>query len=369
MKVSDFDYNLPPELIAQTPLEPRDASRLLVLDRTTGRFLHRQFRDMALFLHPGDLLVMNETRVIPARLKAHKLTGGAVEILLLRRLHPLTWEVLVGGKGVHLGARLDVEGRPNLSAVVMEELDGPRRVIQFSEPITPLLDAVGQTPLPPYIYEPLKDGERYQTIYAKTPGSAAAPTAGLHFTRSLLDSLKAMGVRQAFVILHIGLDTFAPVNEDRVEDHKIHTEWCQLPRETAEAINTAREGGGRVIAVGTTSVRVLETAARVVTEGVHKVGGTQRLSLPIAKEVRAKGFIQPVIGDTDLFITPGFRFQVVDGVLTNFHLPRSTLLMLVSAFAGREHVLNAYDAAQAEGYRFYSFGDAMLILEGVVHAQ
>jgi len=366
MNVSDFDYDLPPELIAQTPLEPRDASRLLALDRRTGGVLHRQFRDLASFLRPGDLLVMNETRVIRARLKARKVTGGAVELLMLRRRAPLTWEVLVGGKGVHIGTHLDIEGRhPNLSAVVMEEREGPRRIVQFSEPITPLLDAVGQTPLPPYIHEPLADGERYQTIYAKTPGSAAAPTAGLHFTQSLLESLKAMGVRAAFLTLHVGLDTFAPVNEDRVEDHKIHREWCQLPRETAEAINVAREGGGRVIAVGTTSVRVLETAARVVTEGAHKVGGTRPLSLPIAKEARARGFIQPVIGDTDLFITPGFKFQVVHGLITNFHLPRSTLLMLVSAFAGRENILAAYEAAKAEGYRFYSFGDAMLIMDGI----
>jgi S-adenosylmethionine:tRNA ribosyltransferase-isomerase len=370
MNVSDFDYDLPPELIAQTPLEPRDASRLLVLDRTTGGVLHRQFRDLPSFLRPGDLLVMNETRVLQARLKARKLTGGAVELLLLRRLRPLTWEVLVGGKSVYLGAHLDVEGQPNLSAIVMEELEGPRRVIQFSEPITPLLDAVGQPPLPPYIREPLADRERYQTVYARTPGSAAAPTAGLHFTPGLLETLQAMGVQQAFVTLHVGLDTFAPATEEKVEDHKIHTEWCHLPRETAQAINLTREAGGRVIAVGTTSVRVLETAARALTDDKQKrAGRTQPISLPLAEEARIKGFIQPVVGDTDLFITPGFKFQVVNGLITNFHLPRSTLLMMVSAFAGRENVLAAYEAAKAERYRFFSFGDAMLILDGVSDAQ
>lgn len=342
MNTADFDYELPPDRIAQTPIEPRDASRLLVLNRAAGTIEHRIFRDIGDYLKPDDLLVMNESRVIPARLRARKATGGAVEILMLRRRAALTWEVMVGGKGVRLGAVLELESRPGLTAVVMEELDGALRIIQFSQPISPLLDKVGEIPLPPYIHEPLRNAERYQTVYARTEGSAAAPTAGLHFTPELLTALQAKGVRQAFVTLHIGLDTFAPVTEERMEEHKMHSEWRQLPRETALAITETRSCGGRVIAVGTTSVRVLESAARA------SIG-----------EARA---IQPVVGDTSLFIAPGFQFRVVDAMITNFHLPRSTLLALVSAFAGRETILAAYEQAKAEGYRFYSFGDAMLIL-------
>lgn len=342
MKTSEFDYDLPEACIAQTPAEPRDSSRMLVLDRATGAMSHRRFAEIGEFLHPGDLLVNNDTRVIPARLKARKLTGGAVELLMLRRLRPLTWEVLIGGKNVVLGSKVMIEGRPDLSATVIEELDGPRRVVQFSEPITPLLDELGETPLPPYIHERLADKERYQTVYARTPGSAAAPTAGLHFTPRLLDELKAKGINVASVTLHVGLDTFAPVNEDDVSDHKIHTEYCELPRETAQAINDTRAAGKRVIAVGTTSVRTLETAGRALAG--------------------AGGLVQPWVGNTDLYIKPGFQYQLVDAMITNFHLPRSTLLMLVSAFAGRERVLAAYETAKAEGYRFFSFGDAMLIL-------
>jgi len=339
VKTSDFDYDLPPEFIAQTPIEPRDASRLLVLDRGTGNITHSRFHGIGSFLRPGDLLVTNDTRVLPARLKARKSTGGAVEILLLRRLRPLTWEVMVGGKGIFLGTKLLIDGRADVSAVVMDELDGPRRVLQFSEPITPLLNMLGEMPLPPYIHEPLADHERYQTVFAQPPGSAAAPTAGLHFTPELIQSLTAKGIRWATVTLHVGLDTFAPVTETEAERHKIHTEYCQLPRAAAEAINETRADGGRVIAVGTTSVRVLETAAR-------DSGG---------------GAIQPMICNTDLFIMPGFQFRIVDALITNFHLPRSTLLMLVSAFAGRETIRAAYETAKAEKYRFYSFGDAMLI--------
>ncbi len=360
MNTSDFDYELPPERIAQTPVEPRDSSRLLVLNRVSGELIHTRFWNIRSFLRPSDLLVINDTRVLPARLKARKPTGGAVEILMLRRLRALTWEVLVGGKGVSLGTRLLIEGRAELSAVVMEDLDGPRRVLQFSEPVTPLLETVGEVPLPPYIHEPLADPNRYQTVYAKVAGSAAAPTAGLHFTPRLIETLKARGVRLASVTLHVGLDTFAPVTEAAVEEHKIHTEYCQLPRETAIAINETRARGGRVIAVGTTTARVLETAARASDENTATLGYTHVLEPNESGVLR--GLIQPVIGHTDLFITPGFNFQIVNALVTNFHLPRSTLLLLVAAFAGREAILNAYEAAKAEHYRFYSFGDAMLIV-------
>jgi S-adenosylmethionine:tRNA ribosyltransferase-isomerase len=268
-------------------------------------------------------------------------TGGQVEILMLKRLAPLSWEVLVGGKHVHLGAVLEIEGWPDLRAVVMEVLDGPRRVVQFSQPISPLLERIGRVPLPPYIHTPLHDPGRYQTVYAQHPGSAAAPTAGLHFTPELLDALKRRGVVSAFVTLHIGLDTFAPVTEEQVERRALHGEWCEITGETAEVINCARREGRRVIAVGTTSVRTLEAAARRARPG------------------QAVAAIRDTV---DLFILPGHEFRVVDGLISNFHLPRTTLLMLVSAFAGREAVLEAYETAKREGYRFYSFGDAMLLL-------
>jgi len=363
MNTSDFDYELPPELIAQTPIEPRDASRLLVLKRSSGRITHTHFRDIHAFLATTDLLVMNESRVLPARLKARKVTGGALEVLMLKRRAPLMWEVMVGGKGAHLGTKIFIEGKENLSAVVMEELDGARRVIQFSEPITPLLDAVGDVPLPPYIHEPLQDKERYQTVYAKTRGSTAAPTAGLHFTKEMLSALDAKGVRHAFVTLHVGLDTFAPVTEEKVELHKIHSEWCQMPRETAIAINEMRKLGGRVIAVGTTSARVLETAARYSAseKGKEQETGYTRPLHP-SHLGRLSGAVQPMLGDTNIFITPGFDFQLVDAMLTNFHLPRATPLMMTCAFGGRENVLKAYQEAIKEKYRFYSFGDAMLIV-------
>jgi S-adenosylmethionine:tRNA ribosyltransferase-isomerase len=340
LKLSDFEYELPPERIAQTPLERRDDSRLLVLDRETGKLTHTLFHILIDYLHKGDLLVINQTRVLPARLSAKKATtGGQVEILLLNRRDAHTWETLVGGKRMTVGKQLTLE--KGLRAEIQEVLDGPRRLVRFNQPIEPLLNTIGEAPLPPYIHEKLEAPERYQTVYAQELGSAAAPTAGLHFTPKLIDQLKKEGIGFANITLHIGLDTFAPVTEEDVTQHQIHTEWCLLPPETAVKINKTRRAGGRVIAVGTTSVRAIETGAGKATKGKSV----------IAFE-----------GPTDLYILPGYRFQVVDAMITNFHLPRSTLLMLVSAFAGREKILKAYEAAIREEYRFYSFGDAMLIL-------
>lgn len=336
MKTTDFDYYLPESSIAQTPVEPRDSSRLLVLHRVTGLVEHRLFRDVVNYLKAGDLLVVNQTRVIPARIFARKETGGRVELLLLRRRDSLSWEALVGGKGLRIGKRLRVEDGPE--AEIVELLDGSERVIKFAEPIEPFFSKVGNVPLPPYIHEKLNDPERYQTVYAHEPGSAAAPTAGLHFTPSLLEELQAKGVRLAYVTLHVGLDTFAPVTEDNPEEHKIHTEWCELPQATADLINRTKQAGGRVVAVGTTSVRTLESA------------------------VVGRDGISPYLGATALYILPGYEFKTVDVIITNFHLPKSTLLMLVSAFAGREKILQTYQLAINEGYRFYSFGDAMIIL-------
>ena len=267
MKTSDFDYHLPESSIAQTPLEPRDSSRLLVLNRQTGKLEHRIFNEIGEYLNPGDLLVLNQTRVIPARIYARKPTGGKVELLLLRKDDDLTWECLVGGKGMTVGktcAESKIQSRPSrrlwIRAEIVEILNGSERLVKFSEPIEPYFPKVGNVPLPPYIHEKLDDPERYQTVYAKEPGSAAAPTAGLHFTPRLLDEFKAKGVKIAYVTLHVGLDTFAPVTEDDPEEHKIHTEWCELSQETADAINQTKPAGGRVIAVGTTSVRTLESA-------------------------------------------------------------------------------------------------------------
>ena len=337
MKTSDFDYHLPESSIAQTPAEPRDSSRLLVLHRDTNKLEHHIFRDVTDYLNAGDLLVLNQTRVIPARIYARKDTGGRVELLLLRRRDTLTWEALVGGKGLRIGKMIKIE-EDGPSAEILEILEGSERLIKFSEPIEPYFPKVGNVPLPPYIHEKLDDPERYQTVYAKEPGSAAAPTAGLHFTPRLLEELQVKGVRIAYVTLHVGLDTFAPVTEDDPEEHKIHTEWCELAQETADLINDTRARGNRVIAVGTTSVRTLETA------GAH-----------FADKV------EPFVGPTSLFILPGFKFKVVDVMITNFHLPKSSLIMLVSAFTGRERILETYETAVQEGYRFYSFGDAMLI--------
>ncbi len=340
MQTADFDYDLPVERIAQTPVEPRDASRLLVLDRQTGRLDQQHFYQLGEHLQAGDILVMNETRVIPARLYAHKIpSGGRVELLLLRRLDQTTWEALVGGKGLNPGRRLRLEDGPEAEIVTL--LDGPRRIVHFAEPVEAYLAAKGHTPLPPYIHTPLTNPERYQTVYASQPGSAAAPTAGLHFTPRLIARLEQQGVKFAWIVLHVGLDTFAPVTEEAAETHKIHTEWCHVPPEAVEAINQAHRAGGRVVAVGTTSVRALESAARQAT-GTELVGEYS--------------------GNTDLFILPGYRFRAVDALITNFHLPRSTLIMLVSAFAGRERILEAYRYAIRENFRFYSFGDAMLIV-------
>jgi S-adenosylmethionine:tRNA ribosyltransferase-isomerase len=354
MLTSDFDYILPPGFIAQTPLEPRDSSRLLVLNRDNGTIEHHIFREIGKFLHSNDLLVVNRTRVIPARIFARKPGGGRVEILLLRREDLLIWECLVGGKGLTAGKQLILvsedsdpgiePGIPNLEgsglhAEIIEVLEGSRRRIRFEEPIEPSLSKLGHVPLPPYIHESLKDPERYQTVYARDPGSAAAPTAGLHFTSRLMDELKSQGVNFGEVTLHVGLDTFAPVTEDDPEKHQIHTEWCEIPPETVRAITRARHLGGRVIAVGTTSVRTLESAAKA-----------------------GKNSILSYSGPTNLYILPGYRFNLVGAMITNFHLPKSTLLMLVSAFAGREQILHTYKIAMQEHYRFYSFGDAMFIL-------
>ncbi|MBE7435292.1 MAG: tRNA preQ1(34) S-adenosylmethionine ribosyltransferase-isomerase QueA [Anaerolineales bacterium] len=341
MKTSDFDYHLPESSIAQTPIEPRDSSRLLILHRESGEVEHRLFRDLTSFLHPGDLLVLNQTRVIPARIFARKHSGGKVELLLLRRRDSLTWEALVGGKGLRVGKSVKIENGP--SAEIVEVLEGSERLIRFSEAIEPYFPHVGNVPLPPYVHEKLEDPERYQTVYSKEPGSAASPTAGLHFTPGLFVKINEIGVKIAYVTLHVGLDTFAPVNEDNPEEHKIHSEWCELTQGTADLINETKRNGGRVIAVGTTSVRMLESAAN--------------LQSPISDS-----HILPFTGSTTLFILPGYQFKVVDAMITNFHLPKSTLIMLVSAFAGRERILHTYELAINEGYRFYSFGDAMLIL-------
>jgi S-adenosylmethionine:tRNA ribosyltransferase-isomerase len=340
LRTSDFDYHLPPQAIAQTPIEPRHAARLLVLERTQTELQHATFWEIQRWLNPGDLLVINQTRVIPARLHAHKLPGGGrVELLLLKRQDALTWEVLGGGKGLNTGRRLQVENGP--PAEVTAVLEGPHRLVRFAEPIEPFLPAAGSVPLPPYIHTALSNPERYQTVYSRDPGSAAAPTAGLHFTPQLMATLEQQGIHFARLTLHVGLDTFAPVNEEDPSQHQIHTEWCELPAETAAQINETHRQGGRIIAVGTTSVRTLETGARFRQEG-DRVGAFS--------------------GPTDLFILPGYHFQVVDALVTNFHLPHSTLLMLVSAFAGRQRILETYAAAVQAGYRFYSFGDAMLIL-------
>lgn len=340
MRTSDFDYDLPHECIAQTPVTPRHDSRLLVLDRVTDTLEHTRFWEIDRFLKPGDLLVINETRVIPARIYAKKQPGGGkAELLLLDKQDECTWTALGGGKGLKPGRKLTIENGPEVE--VLAVLEGPKRLVQFSEPIEPFFARVGHVPLPPYIHVELNDPERYQTVYARRPGSAAAPTAGLHFTPDLMEKLRNHGVSFAQVDLHVGLDTFAPVTEDDPTEHKIHTEWCELSSETAEKINTTAREGGRIIAVGTTSVRTLETAARQA--GIGQV-------------------VEPFSGPTNLFILPGYDFKVVDAMVTNFHLPKSTLLMLVSAFAGRERMLATYKLAIAEKYRFFSFGDAMLIL-------
>ncbi len=339
MKTAEFDYYLPPELIAQSPVEPRDSSRLMVLHRATGVIEHRIFREIVDYIEPGDILVANQSRVIPARLYGCKLpTGGKVEILLLSRRGERLWEALVRGKKIREGVRLRVgKEEKGVEGIVVGVTGAGSRLIEFEEPIEPMLREIGTIPLPPYIRQPLPDPERYQTVFARVEGSVAAPTAGLHFTPELMRRIEEKGARFLFVTLHIGLDTFKPVKEENIEEHKMHSEYCELSEDVAEEINRARREGRRIIAVGTTSVRVLETAA--TEEGVR-----------------------PFRGQTDLFIYPGYRFKVVDALITNFHLPRSTLIMLVSAFAGKDFIMRAYQEAIRLRYRFYSFGDAMLIL-------
>ena len=368
MKTSDFDYDLPESYIAQKPIEPRDSARLLVIDRATGTSAHRIFRDIADYLGPGDLLVANESRVIPARLWARKVPdGGRVELLLVARHDPQTWEALVRGRKTPIGTRLMLtrcgcagaqpvddsehaqEGASAICGEVIAWTQSGARVIRWDATIDAHLAEYGVLPLPPYIHLPLADPDRYQTVYARQPGSVAAPTAGLHFTPDLMISLRRKGVQFAFVNLEIGLDTFRPVQTESIEEHHIHTERCSLSPETARQINQAKLEGRRVIAVGTTSVRVIETAARPATDD-------EKTPQCPWQTVRA------FTGSTDLFIVPGYQFRVTDALITNFHLPRSSLLMLVSAFAERDLVLRAYQEAIREGYRFYSFGDAMLIL-------
>ena len=340
MITADFDYELPSSYIAQSPIEPRDHARLLVLNRKEEKLEHTIFSKIGDYLRPGDLLVLNQTRVIPARIIARKMdTGGKFEILLLRKNDSFIWEALVGGKGLTIGKKIEI--RQGITAEVVGSLGGARRVIRFDKPIEQYLESIGQIPLPPYIHNKLDDPERYQTVYARLSGSVAAPTAGLHFTPRLFCQLKKQGIRFTKLTLHIGLDTFAPVEEEHPDDHKIHTEWCYVPPNVVRAVNMTHQSGGRIIAVGTTSVRALESAALRASE--------------------AYGIVT-YEGPTELFILPGFQFKIVDGMITNFHLPRSTLVMLVSAFVDRRKLLSAYQVAKDSGYRFYSFGDAMLIL-------
>ena len=341
LKTSDYYFDLPKELIAQDPLEDRSASRLLVLDQRTGSIEHKVFRDILQYLTPGDCLVLNDTRVIPARLLGVKEdTGAAVEVLLLKRREKDVWEALVRpGKKLRPGARVTF-GDGRLRAEILDVVEEGNRLVQFSyEGIwEEVLDSLGEMPLPPYITHKLLDKNRYQTVYAKYEGSAAAPTAGLHFTKELLAEVEAMGVDLAYVTLHVGLGTFRPVKVDNVKEHHMHSEFYQITKEAADKINRAKESGHRVICVGTTSCRTVESAAD------------------------EKGRLTACSGNTDIFIYPGYRFKVLDGLITNFHLPESTLVMLVSALAGRENILLAYWEAIRERYRFFSFGDAMLIV-------
>ena len=338
MKTESFNYSLPPSLIAQTPIEPRHNSRLLVYNRSSKEISEDVFKNLTAYLSPGDLLVINKTKVIPARIFGKKVSGGKVEVLLLKKLDDLYWEVLIGGKNIYKGVKILFEN--SLSGVITDVLFRGKRIIKFSKQIEPFLKTIGQMPLPPYIHKKLEDQERYQTIYAENEGSAAAPTAGLHFTNELISELKDYGIVFAKIILHVGLDTFAPVTESNIEEHIIHTEWCQITDFEIDKINQARNENRRVIAVGTTSVRTLETAYRFRT---------------------SKGSLKAFSDPTDLYIFPGYKFKVVDAMITNFHLPKSTLLMLVSAFTGLETIKSCYQYAIRENFRFYSFGDAMFI--------
>lgn len=339
MKVTEFDYDLPEELIAQVPIKKRDESRLMVLDRKNKTIEHKKFKDIIEYLEPGDVLVRNNTKVIPARLYGNKETGAKVEFLLLNNIEGDIWECIVRpGNKLHIGAKV-IFGDGLLKAEILDTMEGGTRKVKFFYDgiFNEILDKIGLMPLPPYIHESLKDNDRYQTVYAKYEGSAAAPTAGLHFTDELLKKLEEKGVIIANVTLHVGIGTFRPVKEENVEEHKMHTEHFYIKKEDAEKINNAKTKGKRVIAVGTTSCRVLET---------------------IADE---NGMVKETEGDTGIYIYPGYKFKCLDGLITNFHLPQSTLLMLVSALAGKEYIMEAYKEAVKEKYRFFSFGDAMFI--------
>ena len=339
MKVSDFNYNLPEELIAQVPIEKRDESRLMVLNRENQTIEHKTFKDIIDYLQPGDCLVRNNTKVIPARIYGKKETGANVEFLLLNNIEGDIWECIVRpGNKLHIGTKV-IFGEGLLKADILDTMEGGTRKVKFSYNgiFNEILDQIGLMPLPPYIHEELKDKDRYQTVYAKYRGSAAAPTAGLHFTEELLSKIEQKGIQIANVTLHVGIGTFRPVKEETVEKHHMHSEHYYIKKEDVDKINTAKENGKRVIAVGTTSCRVLET---------------------IADE---NGHVKEAEGDTQIFIYPGYKFKILDGLITNFHLPQSTLLMLVSALAGKDYVLKAYNEAVKEKYRFFSFGDAMFI--------
>ena len=339
VRTQDFYYDLPEELIAQTPLQQRDTSRLLALNKVTGEVEHRHFYDILDYLRPGDCLVMNNSRVLPARLLGHRPTGGAVEVLLLRDLGNKKWECLCKpGRKMQVGHEV-LFGNGELSAVVTEVREDGNRVVEFRYEgiFLEVLERLGKMPLPPYIKAELADQERYQTVYSKETGSAAAPTAGLHFTNELLEKIRGKGVRTAFVTLHVGLGTFRPVKAENIHEHHMHSELCMISQETAEILNETKKQGGRIVCVGTTSCRTLESLAK--EDGTFEAGSKW----------------------TEIFIYPGYTFKAMDALITNFHLPESTLVMLVSAFAGRENVLSAYETAVRERYRFFSFGDAMYI--------
>ena len=340
MQVSDFDYDLPPELIAQDPIEPRDASRLLIMDRSDGSIRHSVFRDLGRELKAGDMLVLNDTKVLPARIYAHKESGAVIELLLLKQVSLGVWQCLVRpGNKAKVGVKLLFE-QPDLRAEIIDTAEEGSRLIRFEHDgdFFQILDRLGTMPLPPYIKKPLQDQSRYQPVYARERGSAAAPTAGLHFTKRLMQELEDQGIIIEKVLLHVGLGTFRPVKVDTVENHVMHSEFYRIPEETAQHINETRANGGRIIAVGTTAVRTLETVAD------------------------DNGVLRGAEGWTQKYIYPGYKFKIVDGMITNFHLPKSTLLMLVSAFAGRENVMNAYQIAIEQRYRFFSFGDACLFI-------
>ncbi len=340
MKTHDFYYDLPEELIAQTPLQQRDTSRLCVLDRVSGQVTHRYFYDILEYLQPGDCLVMNDSRVLPARLLGHRPTGGAVELLLLKDLGDNKWECLAKpGRKLQEGQQV-IFGNGELTAAILQVKDDGNRIVtfQYEGIFLEVLERLGKMPLPPYIKAELQDQERYQTVYSREVGSAAAPTAGLHFTNTLLQKIREKGVTTAFVTLHVGLGTFRPVKADDIMDHHMHSELCMISRATAKILNETKKNGGRIICVGTTSCRTLESL------------------------VNDNGTFEEKSRWTDIFIYPGYQFKAMDGLITNFHLPESTLVMLVSAFAGRENVLNAYQEAVRERYRFFSFGDAMMIV-------